>query len=37
MSNSDFYSLDKILETSCQYNLKVIGERSNGKSLYRVS
>lgn len=31
MSNSDFYSLDKILETSCQYNL-VIGERSNGKS-----
>lgn len=31
MSKSDFYSLDKILETKSQYNM-IIGERSNGKT-----
>ena len=31
MSNSDFYSLNPILEKGAQYNL-IIGERSNGKT-----
>lgn len=33
---SEFYTLDRILEMKCQYNL-VIGERSNGKSYSGLS
>lgn len=31
MSNIKFYSLDRVLECKCQYNM-IIGERSNGKT-----